>query len=98
MYGFTSEQLLGENVTEVFSEEDQPKVEQQMSLMRNRQGGVTFEEHFIFAEGQTRVSCFVTILAMVNIREIGSELKRKVARLSPMKLRIAKQRNVWRAK
>ena len=47
MFGFTPEQLLGQNVTEVFSEEDQPKVEQQMSLMRNRQGGVTFEEHFI---------------------------------------------------
>ena len=41
-----------------------------MSLMRNRQGGVTFEEHFIcVADDESPVPCFVTILAMVNDRE-----------------------------
>lgn len=68
--GFTPEQLLGQPVSTIFSEEDKGKVDQQMSLMRNKQGGLTFEDHFIcISDDDTPVPCFVTILAMVNSHE-----------------------------
>jgi PAS domain S-box-containing protein len=69
IFGFTPEQLLGQQISVIFCEDDRPKVENQLHLMVSKQSGNSFEEHFVcVSDAEAQIPCLVTILAMQNDR------------------------------
>jgi PAS domain S-box-containing protein len=75
IFGYTPEQLLGQQMSVIFCEEDRPKVENQVTLMASKQSGTTFEDHYVcVSDTEAQIPCFVTILAMQNSRGIVTSL------------------------
>jgi len=67
LLGYTPEQLLGQSISLLFSNNDAEKITNQMNLMKNGQCSAVFSDHIeCVTDSTTAVPCFLTILGMVS--------------------------------
>ena len=67
LLGFTPEQLLGQPFGSIFAEDDRNKIATQLTLMKNKQSSLVYEDHIIcVSDDDTNVQCSAIVLAMAN--------------------------------
>ena len=67
LLGFTPEQLLGQPFGSIFCEEDRNKLASQITLMKNKQSSLIYEDHVVcVSDDDTSIQCSAIVLAMAN--------------------------------
>lgn len=67
LFGYKPEQLLGQNPSVFFDEDDAQKLENQMILMAKRESATTFDDHLvIFDDSGAKIPVYVTIMLMLK--------------------------------
>lgn len=72
--GYTPEQLLGQQISNLFTDAEKEDVEKQMELIKSRQSALSYEGRTVsVSDHETEVPCHLTILGMVNNRNRNIE-------------------------
>ena len=73
LFGFTPEQLLGQQFSTILAPESAEAITNQVTLMRNGQSAPIFQDHTkCISDNDTQIPCYITILGIKNEDEISS--------------------------